>query len=278
MYSFLRRPAWVVSHVLVATLVVVLISLGLWQRARYAEETAEADRIERMAGAEPAEFDAVVRSGVGIEEAEATLRQRRVVLRGTYDPAGAVTIRNRSLGGAPGVWVLTPLVREDGPAVAVVRGWVPWSGGELEDLPPEATPPAGAVVVTGTLQPSQERGSIGPADPPQGRLGSLARVDVERLESQLDYELSPVWVLLDDQSPPQAEGLPTVVVQQFGDPSQNLSYMFQWWIFALIAIVGYPLVLRSVARSRAQRQAPPEPDDSSADVDGLSGVVTERRR
>ncbi len=35
------------------------------------------------------------------------------------------------------------------------------------------------------------------------------------------------------------------------DPSQNFSYMMQWWLFAAIAAVGYLLMLRKVARSRA---------------------------
>ncbi|MCZ7630377.1 MAG: hypothetical protein M5U19_15670 [Microthrixaceae bacterium] len=50
-------------------------------------------------------------------------------------------------------------------------------------------------------------------------------------------------------------------------PSQNFSYMMQWWFFAAIAAVGYVLILRKVARSRAglgglsqvPEEDPPEP-------------------
>ena len=45
--------------------------------------------------------------------------------RGTYDTGAEVLIRNRSLDGAPGYHVVTPLVMADGTAVLVNRGWVP---------------------------------------------------------------------------------------------------------------------------------------------------------
>ncbi|HNU73560.1 MAG TPA: hypothetical protein PKM95_01820, partial [Deltaproteobacteria bacterium] len=34
-------------------------------------------------------------------------------------------------------------------------------------------------------------------------------------------------------------------------------YMVQWWIFALIGLVGYPLILRRVARNRSRGEQVP---------------------
>ena len=36
--------------------------------------------------------------------------------------------------------------------------------------------------------------------------------------------------------------------------------MVQWWIFATIAAVGYPLILRRVARNRARGEQVPVTD------------------
>ena len=57
-------------------------------------------------------------------------------------------------------------------------------------------------------------------------------------------------MLLDTQSPPQSGSYPALISLQVVEPSQNFSYMMQWWIFTLIAAGGYPLVLRMVARSK----------------------------
>lgn len=261
MYDFLRRPAWIVSHVLVVALVASLIGLGLWQRERYLEEKHEKQQLDTLARAEPEPFDGVVEPGSGFDDVDESLRYRRVSVTGTYDVENEVAVRNRSQGGAPGAWVLTPLVREDGSAVPVVRGWIPYDpAGETPPFP-DSLPPQGTVTVTGNLQLTQRRGSIGQVDPAEGRLASLARVDLERFAQQFDGELAPVWVLLDAQDPPNPAALPELVTLQTEDPSQNFSYMMQWWIFAAIAAGGYPLVLRAVARSRQRgdKVAPLDP-------------------
>ena len=104
--------------------------------------------------------------------------------------------------------------------------------------------------MTGTIQPTQVRHLLGATDPPTGRLEQISRVDLPRVDQQFAGRLSPAWVLLDGQQPAQADTLPQPARFDPPDAGQNLSYMVQWWIFATIAAVGYPLVLRRVARQR----------------------------
>jgi cytochrome oxidase assembly protein ShyY1 len=267
MYDFLRKPAWIVSHVLVVALVVALVALGLWQRSRWLEVGEQNDRFRARTTAEAAPLAEVLGPGVDeVAEVPADAEYRRVVLRGRYDTAAEVSIRSRSQGGSPGAWVLTPLLDDAGVVVPVVRGWVPLdvaAGG-----PPfrAASPPEGDVVVTGVVQLSQQRGGFGAADPPTGRLEDLSRVDVARFARQVEGAVAPIWVQLDGQSPPQpvdatgAPGLPRQVAVELRDPSTNFSYMVQWWIFATIAAGGYVLVLRRVARQRASGGAVPVDD------------------
>ncbi len=264
MYSFLRRPIWILSHVLIAALICSLIGLGLWQRSRYYEEKDKAERLEEKARAEAVPLDDVVDIDDATADVAESDRYTRVILEGTYDAAAEVAILNRSQGGAPGAWVLTPLVQADGTAVPVVRGWIPFDP-SAEAQPPfvGSEPPEGLVTVTGNLQLTQERGSFGGTDAEDGTLSSLARVDLDRLEQQLPYELEPAWVVLDAQDPAQPDALPQPIEIVTSDSSQNFSYMVQWWIFALIAAAGYPLVLRMVARNKAkQDQVPLEQADS----------------
>ena len=270
MYSFLRRPVWILSHVLIAALVCSLIGLGLWQRSRWIEEKDKTERLEEKARAEAVPLDDVVDIDDSTGDISESDRYTRVILDGTYDADAEVAILNRSQGGAPGAWVLTPLVQADGTAVPVVRGWIPFDPAG-EALPPfeGAEPPEGEVTVTGNLQLTQERGSFGSEDASDGTLTTMARVDLDRFEAQLPYELEPVWIVLDSQEPPQPDGLPEPIEIVSSDSSQNFSYMVQWWIFALIAAAGYPLVLRMVAHNKAkQDQVPVESDDSVSSAVG----------
>lgn len=259
MYAFLRQPLWILSHVLIALLVVVLIGLGFWQRERWFEERERQQAIEQRGEQAPVAYESVVDPRLAPIDVDPSLRFTLVQMAGTFDVDAEVAVLNRSQGGRPGAWILTPLVRDDGVAVPVVRGWIPYD--PFADSPPflDATPPSGEVTVLGSIQPTQERGSFGATDRAEGELDALSRVDVARLAQQLPYELGPAWVLLQQQSPPQPTELPQLVSLAGEDPSQNFSYMMQWWIFAAIAVGGYPLVLRGVARHRARDLEPASP-------------------
>jgi len=117
MYDFLRRPAWIVSHVLVAIGVLAMIGLGFWQRQRWIDERVKSDALAAQAAGTPVPLDeALADSGVDASTAPAAVPEsvefRRVEVSGVYDAAGEVLVRNRSQGGAPGAWVLTPLVQK----------------------------------------------------------------------------------------------------------------------------------------------------------------------
>ncbi len=267
MYGFLRKPLWLLSHVLIAALVIALIGLGFWQRSRYLEEREKSQQLQTIARATPVSLSQVIADSVtDPSEVPESARYRRVEVSGVYDSTHEVAILNRSRGGAPVAWVMTPRVQEDGTAVPIVRGWIPLEPSAEAPPFPGSTAPPGRVTVTGNLQLTQQRGSFGSTDPKTGELTSLSRVDLDRFEQQLPYKIEPAWVLLDGQTPTQANDSPAVIELQTKDPSQNFSYMMQWWIFALIALCGYPLVLRMVARNKAKGDQTPS-DDTDPDHD-----------
>ncbi len=269
MYRFALRPWWIVSHVVVLALVVTFISLGFWQLRRHDEIQARNAQLAERLAEEPVDVAALV----GPDGTDpGAIEDRRVTATGSYRPEEVVLIRGRSLDDAPGSWVVVPLDLGDGRVVAVNRGWIR-NDGRFTEVPEEhRAVPEGEVTLEGLLHGSQERGTLGATDPAEGELESLARIDLARLDQQVEGDLLPVWLQLTAAEPraprtaPQLLDLPDV-----NDEGPHLSYAVQWAIFTIIALGGYPLILRRVARERGQRHpddAPgldePDPDDQPA--------------
>lgn len=247
----LLSPRWLAGHLLALTLVVLFVNFGFWQLRRHEERGAYNALVGMRLAAEPEPYPQL-RARLSLEappEDAASIAYRRAVSKRPVTSAREVLLRSRALNGQPGYHVLTPLLLEDGSALLVDRGWVPF---EL-DTPPvaEAAPPAGPVTVSGTLLPRQTQpAGLGAKDPPTGELDAVFWVDTERLSAQLPYRLDPVYLELTAQSPAQEGPLPRPLPPPELDGGPHLSYALQWFSFALIGVVGYAFLLRSVLRER----------------------------
>jgi cytochrome oxidase assembly protein ShyY1 len=252
-YRFALRPRWILSHVLILVLVVVMINLGFWQLRRLDEKKTYNASVRANESVPAAPIDTLLHANDPSSGGK-DLAFRRVTVSGVYDRANEVIIRARSLNERPGVWVASPLRLANGDAVLVVRGFLPTQG-TPDSVPTDAEPPTGQVTVEGLVQETQTRGTFGPTDP-DGRLSTMARVDVARLQQQVPYALYPAYVQLTNSQPAQAGPEPEVLPEPVLDEGPHLSYAVQWFIFSLIAIVGYPLILRRSARNRDQDDDP----------------------
>ena len=172
------------------------------------------------------------------------VRYRSVTATGTYDDAATVAVRNRTQGGVAGAWLVTPLRLEGGERVGVIRGFV---GLESDGSVVDAPAPSGEVTVTGLV-----------ADP--AGLDGTAPRDIAPLLATGDGIL-PALVRADESDPPEPNAAdPTrpepVSILPVPPPElsegPHLGYAVQWFIFAAIAIIGYPLVLRRVAERRGK--------------------------
>lgn len=251
-FSFARRPAWLLSHLLVLALIVAMINLGLWQLRRLDERQERNDRIVDRSEQPVADFVDLA-AGRLVGETD-DLEWRVAAATGTYDGADQMLVVNRSLDGGSGAWVLTPLVSASGEVVVVNRGWIPFAVQQADDRS-ILLPPAGEVSVIGLVQSSQRRGRIGAGNPDDPEL--LARVDLESFSERLGYDVAPAYLQLESQSPPGGE-LPRLIPRPDLTNGPHLSYAIQWFIFTAIAVGGYPLVLRKVAATR--RDPEPDPD------------------
>jgi surfeit locus 1 family protein len=221
-----RRPIWILGHLVALAAVVVFVRAGIWQLDRLHEKQAR-NRIIATRSDGPA----VPLDEVDLDAAE----YQRVRVRGRFDEADQVKIRNRAYAGTNGFHVVTPFVLDGGEGVLVNRGWV-----GVDDAVP--SPPDGAVTIEGLLLRSQER-RFGPKDPPTGALDVLNRIDVPRVQQQVDLELYPLFLQLVAPAPPEGEE-PLIVDPPPRDEGPHRSYAIQWFLFAGVVLLGYPLLLR----------------------------------
>lgn len=210
---------------------IVMVRLGFWQLDRQSQRNAINEKIDtRMA--QPA---------VSLADAQFSpdeLEYRRVEARGVYDPGGEIVLRNRALGGAPGVHILTPLRLSGGDAAVLIdRGWLPMDLSRPEERRAYAPPP-GEVVIEGIVRIPREGG---PEDPPlrpgESRQDAWFQVDIPRIAEQAGYPLLPIYV--EQQPTPGDIALPRRVATAGLGDGPHLSYAVQWFAFSAILLIGY---------------------------------------
>ncbi|HEX7097769.1 MAG TPA: SURF1 family protein [Acidimicrobiia bacterium] len=232
----LLAPRWLAAHVFVLAVCFTCVFLGFWQVSRLQERRldnqVQAARLE--APPVPLE-DMLEQAGADID----SLEYRRTTVTGVYRPENETLIRSQVFQGQAGFDVVTPLILEDGTAVAVNRGWVPL---EFDRVPVTAAPPPeGQVTVEGIVRLSQ------PANDPSQSGPVFTRVDLDLIASYAGLDLAPVYVeLVGDPNPTE---LPVVnALPDFTDEGPHLSYAIQWFAFAVVGVIGYGFLLRRAIR------------------------------
>lgn len=257
---FWLRPKWVVGHVLVVVLVVAFVNFGFWQLRRLDERRSANAVVEARSSVPVQPLPEVVDPDATFVDVEG-LPYRRVAVRGTYDADASVLVRSRALEGRPGFHVLTPLVTDDGAALVVNRGFAPFTAEPAEALA-ATRPPGGEVEVAGLLLATQERQGIGPTDPAEGVLTEITRVDLARLQQQYAGDLYPVYLQLQTQSPPAGD-LPVMLAEPEQSEGSHLAYAMQWFLFAAVGAIGWPVLLRHTAREDGDPTIPSSFSSSS---------------
>ncbi len=237
-YTFVRRPIWLVGHLIVIIAVIVFIAMGFWQLRRLADrQDFNSILIERTNEVAIPLVEALDRYGPD----QGSLELRAVSVSGTYAIQEEVVLLARSYNGISGHHVVTPLYLEGNRAIMIDRGWVPI---DLDEPGLEAfAPPSGQVDLAGVLRKTEVRGSFGPTIPPDGVVTQVPRVDLERLDSQVEADLMPVYIQLLEQSPEPSGDLPRLVALPEPSEGPHRGYAVQWFLFALVTVVGYPILL-----------------------------------
>jgi cytochrome oxidase assembly protein ShyY1 len=134
-----------------------------------------------------------------------------------------VFVSGREHQGRSGFWAVTPLAvsAPAGPAIPVVRGWVP--------SPDEAPPaPTGRVDLVGGLQPPE--GSTAVDEDPEDDV--LPQLRIADLIHRVDQDLYGAYVVAAQPT----TGLERADLEQLPDAGsftalRNLLYALEWWVF-----------------------------------------------
>jgi cytochrome oxidase assembly protein ShyY1 len=232
MPAVLLKPRWLTGHVLVVGFTAAFVALGFWQLGRHFDQKEANVLVEARIEAPPTGLR------LPISDPE-ELELRQATVRGSYDYAAQLELRPRAQGGRVGYDQVVPLVTVDG-VVLVNRGFIADADGSARLNPPTVA----ALEVVGTVRLSQGTSRFGPQNPEEGMLDSIARIDLDRLNSQFGGPLYPVYLDLVREQP-EGGGLPTVIPARPEPTSRpHLPYALQWWAFAATVSIGWVLYLR----------------------------------
>lgn len=246
-YAFLRTPRWL-RVIAVGLLVSVgCAALGYWQWNRHSARLEAVQRVETNYDA------AAVPLATLLPEPGRDLRAqdawRPVTVSGAYADGGTVLLRNRPVAGAPAHHVLVSLVvtTEAGDAAVLVidRGWVP--AGSVDQPGAVPPPPSGAVDVVVRLRPAE---AAADRSAPPGQVYAVAPAEVLALsdvasETRTLPVLGGYGVLVAEEPAPATA--PRPLPRPDTDLGTHLSYTFQWWVFAIGALVGVVVLARREA-------------------------------
>ena len=252
MSMFSRR--WILATLLVLSAMAVMARLGVWQLDRLEKRREFNTRVLAQIN-QPA----LVLSGDTLQQDLASMEYRKVIVEGEYDFSQEVALRNQAWENQAGVHLLTPLrIAGTGQSVLVNRGWVPVQDFKSNDWTAYTEP--GVVHVEGVIRASNSKPDYGRrADPISapgaGRLEVWNFANVAGISQQVPYPLLRIYI----QQAPEAywEKLPYRTQPELDlTEGPHQGYAIQWFTFAAILGLGYPIFIRrqEIARSRKMEQ------------------------
>lgn len=217
------------------------IRLGIWQLDRLEQRRAFNARVQAQID-QPALILDQISVGSDVENME----YRQVIVRGVYDHSQEIAITNQHWQNQWGAHLVTPLIIEGtNQAILVDRGWIPADDFESGNWSKYAEP--GMVEIRGVIRASKQKADFGSRSDPTPAPGDNGRtswnfVNIEGISTQVSIPLLPAYI---QQSPDTSWEGPPYRSQPKLDLTEgsHQSYAIQWFSFALIAAVGYPLYL-----------------------------------
>ncbi len=265
-YRFLLSRRWVGLAAVFLVIAVACVFLGAWQWSRHEDRSAANDLVNGNYDSAPQPIGELVEDSV-----PADLVWRSVVVEGRYT-GEQVVVRNRPVDGSAAARVLAVLEvaeedDDDGRLVVVDRGWVPLGEGDPQ-LPDY---PAGEVALEGRLRAAEGADS---RTAPAGQVYRIEPGTVAAAAGVAGGELLDGYLIATAE-----DGAPVAGLEPFPrpdtSPGNHLSYAFQWWVFALGAIVGYVVLARREAAELvgASERQPGRPPRRRTDADEEDALI-----
>ena len=239
-----------------AGLIIAMISVGIgtFEIHRFQDKRHDNNVLRQNAHAAPAPLtpSLVPLTGSGDAPKAKAIRYRQVTVRGQYVADEQQYVASKIQQGRQGFYVLTPLRTSDA-ILLVVRGFVAATSNETRPAH-VAAPPAGDVQLVGWLQTPDTAGDQA------GRLGhdEITSINPGQQAARLSTPVFQASLTL-TQNQPGTAGLALVRLPGLGNPTggaaewQLLSYVVQWYAFAVLALLMPFLVSRAEVRDARRR-------------------------
>ena len=237
-----------------AVLATAFIFLGRWQLSRLDERRADNAQVTAARDVAAVPVDALAEPGTPLDPA---LEWRRATATGRYDADATILVRNRAYQGANGLLVVVPLITPAGDALLVNRGWIP-AAATATGRPEVPPPPSGEVAVEVRLHPAER-----PRPAQDLPAGQVLSIDTAGLAEDVAV---PVYGGYGDlvEERPTADPAPALPEPPTVEEGPHLGYAIQWFCFAVIAAVGYVILLTRGLPERDPLPAPSAPAPPAA--------------
>jgi cytochrome oxidase assembly protein ShyY1 len=264
----LLTARWLGLLVAALALAATMVFLGRWQLDRYEQRSDLNERVAAGGSGEAVAVESVLpvptgEAGTVGEPTPASAAWRRVTITGVYDSSRELLVRNRTGNGQAGFEVVTPLVRADGTAILVDRGWVPADPAGPTVAPKVPAAPSGTVTIIGRVHPTESGGTDTVVIGGRTEIRRIATGPISRYLNQ--YPVFDAYLLAVD-------GTPGATSTTIGVPTQNAwqnaAYVVQWWLFAGLTLVGFVYLLRK------EIQQPSRPSGNRSEGSRTAAPVT----
>lgn len=216
----------------IALVVVFSIACGFlanWQLSRRETKLASIALVRENYNSTPVELSTLLENGsVSIPE----MTWRTVTISGHYLPENLLLVRNRPNEGQPGFEELVPFESDVLGVFFVSRGWLP--SGQAQDQPDIIPlPNKEHTTITARILAAEHILNRGA---PKGQIASINVALASQLTG-LKVEISNSYFRLVAESPVVGESIKPMPTPSL-EEGNNLSYAFQWILFALMAALA----------------------------------------
>jgi surfeit locus 1 family protein len=208
-------------------ILVLSLTLGIWQMERREWKRDIIDRIAANQAAPPMTLDQLL-SGIPLRH-----EYGRVKVAGTFEHGREFFLAARSLKNKVGLQVIVPLKTDDGRVVLFDRGWVPDRNAATQ----VAAQPSGRVELTGLVRRSQIRARFAPENVPEKNVWFQADVPLMRKMAGAPPDPKLDSFFLESDATPNPGGMPVGGQTRLEIPNDHLQYAITWFLIAL-ALAG----------------------------------------
>jgi surfeit locus 1 family protein len=211
-----------------AAVVIILVSLGIWQLERLQWKQQLIGRIEARLSEPEIELP-----GKDVELRD--LEYRKVSFAGKFAQDREARLFAINKRGAPGYHIFARFLLKDGRTLIVNRGWIPKevSDQELHDIRPGQA----QVTLTGRVRLSQSKGPFTPANDVEANVWYYADLDAIATYFSVSDPV-PIFVELDDDTTGK---WPRGGVTRFDIANNHLQYAITWFALAGVFVFMFGL-------------------------------------